>query len=149
MLSNEITVIAGSHKKARRVGRGRGSGHGKTSGRGHKGDHSRSGAFNKRAYEGGQMPLFRRLPKRGFNNYNFTRRYEVVNLWQLEKAFGDGTTINVAEMVVAGLVDSADSRVKILGEGELTKRLNVSAHKFSRSAEQKIAGCGGTTKVVA
>jgi large subunit ribosomal protein L15 len=95
------------------------------------------------------MPLFRRLPKRGFNNYNFAVRYEIVNVSQLENLFRDGTTINVNELVGVGLVGSTNSKVKILGDGELTKRLNVTAHKFSKSAEQKISGCGGTVKVVA
>ena len=95
------------------------------------------------------MPLFRRLPKRGFNNYNFARRYEVVNVSQLENSFDDGAAINVKALALAGLVDSVKSRVKVLGDGELTKRLDVTAHKFSRSAEQKISGCGGTAKVVA
>lgn len=149
MLSNEITAIVGANKNRKRIGRGRGAGQGKTCGRGHKGSHSRSGSFARATYEGGQMPLFRRLPKRGFNNYNFGRRYEIVNVSQLERRFSDGTTISVQALADAGLVDSAQSRVKILGDGELTKRLNVTAHKFSKSAEQKISGCGGTAKVVA
>ena len=149
MLSDEITAIVGGHKDPRRVGRGKGSGLGKTCGRGHKGCGSRSGASIRRTYEGGQMPFFRRLPKRGFNNYNFASRYEVVNVWQLENSFDDGAAINVKALALAGLVDSVKSRVKVLGDGELTKRLNVAVHKFSRSAEQKISGCGGTAKVVA
>ncbi len=149
MYMHEITAIAGAHKKRKRVGRGKGSGHGKTCGRGHKGDRSRSGFSLPLTYEGGQMPLFRRLPKRGFNNANFTTRYEVVNVSQLERMFEDGAVVGVQELYVAGLLDSQTSRVKILGDGELTKKLNVSAHKFSKSAEQKISGCGGTIKVVA
>lgn len=149
MLSNQITAIVGAHKQRKRIGRGRATGHGKTSGRGHKGAHSRSGYARRLTAEGGQMPLFRRLPKRGFNNFNFTRRYEVVNVSQLDKQFNDGTTVSIEQLVSAGLVDNIHSRVKILGDGELTKRLSVSAHKFSKSAEQKISGCGGTVKVVA
>ena len=95
------------------------------------------------------MPLFRRLPKRGFNNFNFAKRYEIVNVSQLEKFFSDGTTISIQELAQAGLVGSVESRVKILGDGELTKKLDVAAHKFSKSAEQKISGCGGSVKVVA
>ena len=95
------------------------------------------------------MPLFRRLPKRGFSNYNFAKRYEIVNVAQLERLFDDGAAINIQALAVAGLVDSIKSKVKVLGDGELTKRLNITAHKFSRSAEQKISGCGGTAKVVA
>ena len=149
MLNDEITAIAGKYKKRKRIGRGSGSGHGKTCGRGHKGCGSRPGSTTRITYEGGQMPLFRRLPKRGFNNYNFARRYEIVNISQLEKLFEDGSAVNIQELVTAGLVDNSKSVVKVLGDGELTKKLSVTAHKFSKSAEQKIAGCGGTAKVVA
>ena len=95
------------------------------------------------------MPLFRRLPKRGFNNANFETRYEVVNVSQLDRVFNDGTTVGIDELIRTGLVDSRRSKVKILGDGELTKKLTVSAHKFSKSAEQKISDCGGSVKVVA
>ena len=149
MLNDEITTIAGRYKKRKRIGRGKGSGHGKTCGRGHKGCGSRPGSSARLTYEGGQMPLFRRLPKRGFNNYNFSRRYEIVNISQLERIFDDGAAINVQELATAGLVDSFKSKVKVLGDGELTKKLTVMAHKFSKSAEQKISDCGGTVKVVA
>lgn len=149
MLSNEITAIVGAHPKRKRIGRGKGSGHGKTSGRGHKGYGSRSGSSMHLANEGGQMPLFRRLPKRGFNNAVFTTRYEVVNVSQLERVFGDNTSVGVEELVGAGLIGSRQSKIKVLGDGELTKKLNVTAHKFSKSAEQKISGCGGSVKVVA
>jgi large subunit ribosomal protein L15 len=149
MLTQEITSIAGKHKARKRVGRGIGSGHGKTSGRGHKGAGSRSGAnLSKTLSEGGQMPLFRRMPKRGFSNYQFTARYEVVNVSQLDK-FSDGAVIGVDELAAAGLIGAKASRVKILGDGALTKKLQVSAHKFSKSAQQKIEGCGGAAKVVA
>ena len=149
MLSNEITAIAGADKKRNRVGRGRGSGNGKTAGRGHKGAGSRAGNSTHLAYEGGQMPLFRRLPKRGFSNAKFAVRYEIVNVSQLERVFSDGATVSADELIGAGLVNSRKSRIKILGDGELTKKLTVSAHKFSKSAEQKISGCGGTAQVVA
>jgi large subunit ribosomal protein L15 len=95
------------------------------------------------------MPLFRRIPKRGFSNFNFARRYEIVNVSQLELNFDDGSTIDIETLVSAGLVDSAKSKVKILGDGHLTKKLTITAQKFSKSAEQKISGCGGTAKVVA
>lgn len=147
MLSNEVTSIAGRNKRSKRIGRGMGSG-GKTCGRGHKGCGSRAGSFARPTYEGGQMPLFRRLPKRGFSNFDFARRYEIVNVSQLDR-FEDGTLIDVVQLVGAGLIESPRSKVKILGNGELTKKFEVIAHKFSRSAEQKIIGCGGTTKVVA
>lgn len=149
MLSDDITSVAGAYKKRKRVGRGRGSGHGKTCGQGHKGMLSRSGSYSRPTYEGGQMPLFRRMPKRGFNNYNFAKRYEVVNVSQLERFFSDGAVISIEQLVAANLVDDVSSRVKILGDGELTKKLEVTAHKFSKTAEQKIADCGGTVKIVA
>jgi len=94
-------------------------------------------------YEGGQMPLFRRIPKRGFNNKQFARRFEIVNVSALER-FEDGSQVGVEQLSEAGLVLGARSRVKILGDGELTKRLQVAAHKFSKAAEEKIVGCGGT-----
>jgi len=94
------------------------------------------------------MPLFRRVPKQGFSNYNFARRYEVINVSQLDK-FDDGSTIDVQQLFDAGMVGSIMSKVKVLGDGELTKRLDVSVHKFSKSAQNKIQSCGGTAKVVA
>ncbi len=147
MLNYEITSIAGKHKSRRRVGRGGGSGHGKTCGRGHKGAGSRAGSRAISLFEGGQMPLFRRLPKRGFSNYKFAMRYEIVNISQLER-FEDGALVGTEQLSNAGLIDSLKSKVKILGKGELTKRLEVMANKFSKSAEQKIVASGGTAKVV-
>jgi large subunit ribosomal protein L15 len=129
------------------VGRGRGSGSGKTCGRGHKGSGSRAGSTSFSLYEGGQMPLFRRVPKRGFSNRRFALRCEIVNICQLER-FEDGTTVGVEQLSDAGLIDSTRSRVKILGKGDLTKKLQVAAHKFSRSAEQKITASGGTTTLI-
>jgi large subunit ribosomal protein L15 len=147
MLNYEITSIAGKHRARRRVGRGTGTGRGKTCGRGHKGSGSRSGATSALLYEGGQMPLFRRLPKRGFNNYKFATRFQVVNVSQLEK-FDEGAAVGIEQLSNAGLIDNRKSKVKILGNGELTKKLEVTAHKFSKSAEQKIIGCGGTAKLI-
>jgi large subunit ribosomal protein L15 len=147
MLYHEITSIAGAHKRRRRVGRGTGSGRGKTSGRGNKGSGSRAGATSFSLYEGGQIPLFRRLPKRGFSNRSFAVQCEIVNVWQLER-FEDGASVGVEQLSDAGLIDSTKSRVKILGKGDLTKRLQVTAHRFSRGAEQKIAASGGTAKVI-
>jgi len=137
MLDWEIANIAGKKKARRRVGRGNGSGHGKTCGRGHKGSGSRAGATSVSVYEGGQMPLFRRLPKRGFSNFNFATRFEIVNVLQLE-SFNDGDDVGVEELF----------KVKILGDGELTKKLQVTAHKFSKAAEQKIVSCGGAAKKI-
>jgi large subunit ribosomal protein L15 len=147
MLNHEITSIAGKHKCRRRVGRGTGSGHGKTCGRGHKGAGSRAGSKSVSLYEGGQMPLFRRLPKRGFNNYKFAKRCEIVNVCQLER-FEDGAIVGVEQLSGAGLIDSIKSKVKILGKGDLTKKLQVTAHKFSKNAEQKIAASGGVVKLI-
>jgi large subunit ribosomal protein L15 len=143
----QITSIAGRHKSRKRLGRGTGSGHGKTCGRGHKGSRSRSGAMRASLHEGGQMPMFRRMPKRGFSNFKYARRYEVVNVSQLER-FQDGSTVGLEALYDVGLIDKRDSRVKILGNGELTKRLQVAAHRFSRSAEGKITGCGGTVQII-
>lgn len=98
-------------------------------------------------YEGGQVPLFRRLPKHGFSNYKFATRFEIVNISQLE-TFQDGADVGVEQLSQAGLIPSCKSKVKILGDGELTKKLQVRAHKFSKTAEQKIVGCGGTTKKI-
>jgi large subunit ribosomal protein L15 len=140
MLSHEITSIVRRNKASKRIGKG--GSRGKTCGRGHKGSGSRAGSFARPTYEGGQMPLFRRLPKRGFNNARFAKRYEVVNVSQLDR-FKDGDIVGVEQLVRVGLLDGMQSRVKILGEGELTKRLQVTAHKFSKTAEQKITACGG------
>jgi large subunit ribosomal protein L15 len=143
MLSHEITSVVGKHKARKRVGRGRGTGQGGTSGRGHKGSHSRAGAKRFTLYEGGQIPLFRHLPKRGFNNKIFATRFQIVNVSQLER-FEDGAEVGVEQLSEVGLISGIRDKVKILGDGELTKRLQVFAHKFSKSAEQKIVDCGGT-----
>ena len=147
MLNHEITSVVGKHKPRRRVGRGTGSGHGKTSGRGHKGGGSRAGSTSVTLHEGGQMPLFRRLPKRGFSNYNFATRCEIVNVSQLER-FQDGADVGIEQLSDAGLVDSAKSKIKILGKGDLTKKLQVTAHKFSKTAEHKIVASGGMAQVI-
>lgn len=148
MLSHEITSIAGGKKPRKRVGRGVGSGHGKTSGRGHKGSLSRAGAGGKLGYEGGSMPLFRRLPKRGFTNFSFACRYEIVNVSQLDR-FDNGSVVDSKTLFNAGLVNSVRSRIKVLGDGELTKKLQVTAHKYSKTAQDKILSCGGEAKIVA
>lgn len=149
MLSHEITSVVGKHKPRTRVGRGQGSGHGKTSGRGHKGQKSRAGYSRKTMFQGGTIPLFRRLPRVGFSNYNFAVKYEIVNVMQLEKFFEDGATVGVEQLVKCGLIDNTKSKIKILGDGQLTKKLEVCAHKFSKSAEEKISSCGGSAKIVA
>ncbi len=143
----QITSVAGKHKTRKRLGRGSGSGHGKTCGRGHKGSLSRSGADRSGTREGGQIPIYRRMPKRGFSNVQFAQKFEIVNVSQLER-FEDGSTVGLQQFSDVGLIDRGTSKVKILGGGALTKRLQVSAHKFSKAAEQKITGCGGTVQVV-
>jgi len=147
MMASEITSVVGGKRGRRRVGRGTGSGRGKTCGRGHKGAGSRSGWSSGMQFEGGQMPLFRRLPKRGFNNRNFARSYAIVNVNQLER-FDDGTSVNAEQLSRVGLIDDPAVRVKILGNGSLSKRLDVFANKFSKSAEYKIVASGGTAKVI-
>jgi large subunit ribosomal protein L15 len=147
MLNYEITSIAGKNTKRRRIGRGTGSGHGKTCGRGHKGAGSRAGSTAVSLSEGGQMPLFRRVPKRGFNNYKFARRCEIVNIWQLER-FDDGAVVEPEQLSDAGLIARKTSKVKILGKGNLTKKLQVTAHRFSKTAEQKIVASGGKANLV-
>jgi large subunit ribosomal protein L15 len=147
MLNHEITSVAGKHKLRKRIGRGPGSGHGKTSTRGHKGQGARSGSPGVMLKEGGQMPLYRRIPKRGFSNFDFESRYDIVNVSQLER-FEEGTAVGVAQLSDAGLIRGHGAKVKILGDGELTKKLQVSAHKFSKTAEQKIVASGGTAKVI-
>jgi len=147
MLNHEITSIAGKNKVRKRVGRGTGSGRGKTCGRGHKGAGSRAGSTALTVHEGGQMPLFRRLPKRGFSNYQFAKRCQIVNVSQLER-FDDGADVGVEQLSGVGLIDNLKDKVKILGDGVLTKKLKVAAHKFSKTAEEKIVASGGTAKVI-
>ena len=147
MLNHEITSIAGKSKSRKRIGRGNGSGYGKTAGRGHKGAGSRAGSTAMSLFEGGQMPLFRRLPKRGFSNYKFAMRYEIVNISQLER-FEEGSVIGAEQLSNAGLIDSTKSKIKILGTGDLTKRLEINANKFSKNAEQKIIASGGKVRVI-
>jgi len=146
MMIHQITAIAGKHKRRKRLGRGAGSGLGKTSGKGHKGQLSRPGSKPPFTKEGGQMPLFRRIPKRGFNNANFTQRYSIVNVSQLAD-FEEGTRVDPLILCQVGLIRNAKLKVKILGDGELNRRLTVIAHKFSRSAHQKITSAGGTAEI--
>lgn len=140
---HELQPAPGSKRDSKRIGRGRGSGTGKTAGRGHKGQKSRSGYRRRAGFEGGQMPLIRRVPKRGFHNL-FRRQYAVVNLGQLAEMSGEVTPESLAEV---GLVRPG-ARVKILGDGELDATLTVRAHKFSRSARQKIEAAGGSCEEI-
>jgi large subunit ribosomal protein L15 len=131
----------------KRIGRGQGSGNGKTAGRGHKGAKSRSGFHYKRGFEGGQMPLHRRVPKRGFHN-PFRVEYEVVNLDTIGERFAVGTIVTPELLREHRLVQSADKPLKVLGRGELTKALTIHAHKFSGKAAEKIAGAGGSATII-
>ncbi len=137
---SELKPPAGQKKAKRRVGRGMGSGRGKTAGRGHKGQHSISGFRRMRGFEGGQMPLHRRLPKRGFTNI-FRKEYAVVNVGRLEKL--DGDRFDVERLRELGVVKKVRDGVKILGHGELTRKIAVRAHLFSKTAEEKIKAAGG------
>ena len=145
------TVHHGAHKrkKKKRVGRGIGSGHGKTASRGHKGQYASAGAkIFQFAFEGGQMQLFRRIPKRGFSHATWDKYYHVVNVGDLDKAFNDGDTVDEEAMRKVGLAKGPADGVRVLGTGEVTKKLTVRAHHFSKSAAEKIAAKGGTTDVI-
>ena len=145
MKLNELQNLNATARK--RVGRGPGSGTGKTSGKGHKGQNARSGGGVRPGFEGGQLPLFRRLSKRGFNNYNFRTVYATVNVGDLER-FEEGTTVTKELLIEVGLITKELDGVKILGNGELTKKLTVKANKFSSTAKTKIENVGGTTEVI-
>ncbi|MDP7204562.1 MAG: 50S ribosomal protein L15 [Pirellulaceae bacterium] len=148
MILDDVHRGIRKRKKRKRVGRGPGSGHGKTAGRGHKGYGSRAGASRRRGFEGGQMPLFRRMAKRGFNNRAFADVIEIVNVATLEKIFETGDTVNLESLREKGLAKGRFDQLKILGQGELTKSLTVSAQRFSKSAIEKIEAAGGTADVI-
>ncbi len=131
-------------KNRKRVGRGPGSGHGKTSTRGHKGFYSRSGSTYRLGYTGGQTPLARRIAKRGFNNRQFAPKIAIVNVGALNEVFESGATVTLAALIEKGLAKGTFDAVKILGNGELTKKLSIEAHQFSKTAEEKITARGGT-----
>ncbi|MEC7408438.1 MAG: 50S ribosomal protein L15 [Planctomycetota bacterium] len=146
---NDVHSGIQKNRKRKRIGRGPGSGHGKTSGRGHKGHKSRSGYSRKPNFQGGAMPMFRRIPKRGFNN-RWAVTVFAVNVGQLNDAFDDGAEVTLEALAAKDLAKGSFDEVKILGDGELTKKLTISAHRFSKSAEEKIAAAGGTVnKIVA
>jgi large subunit ribosomal protein L15 len=142
----EITNRASRNRARKRVGRGEGSGHGKTSGRGNKGAGARAGRKHKILYEGGAFPLFRRLPKIGFSNFAFRTTYQVVNVSDLEARFDAGGHVTAASLFEAGLIRDALGPVKILGDGELKKKLAIEAQRFSAEAQKKIEAAGGTVK---
>jgi large subunit ribosomal protein L15 len=146
MKLHELKPAEGSRSSRKRIGRGIGSGTGKTSGKGHKGQNARSGGGVRPGFEGGQNPLFRRLPKRGFTNIN-RKDYAVVNLDVLNR-FDEGTEITPALLIESGVVSNERSGIKILGNGSLEKKLTVKAHKFSGSAKEAIEAAGGQTEVL-
>ena len=147
MKLHELQPTAGSKKARTRVGRGLGSGLGKTSGRGQKGQNSRSGGGVRSGFEGGQMPLYRRLPKRGFNNV-FAKQYAEVNVEQLNR-FEDGATVDPVALIEAGILKNVRDGIRILGNGSLeTKNLTVIANGFTKSAEEKITAAGGKVEVI-
>jgi large subunit ribosomal protein L15 len=147
MKLHELQPAKGSKFTRKRVGRGTGSGLGKTSGRGHKGQNARSGGGVRPGFEGGQNPLYRRLPKRGFNNARFATEYAIVNLEQLN-GFAEGTEVTPELLLSEGILKNPKDGIKILGNGDLTVKLTVKAHKFSQSAADKIQAAGGKTEVI-
>ena len=143
---HDLSPAAGSNPKAWRKGRGPGTGNGKTGGRGHKGQKARSGGGVRVGFEGGQMPLARRLPKRGFNNI-FAKKLEAINVASLNK-FEDGATVNVCDLLEKGILSKCEHGVKVLGNGSLSKKLTVRATAFSASAKEKIEAAGGKAEVI-
>ncbi|MFC4411881.1 50S ribosomal protein L15 [Chungangia koreensis] len=146
MKLHELKPAEGSRKERNRLGRGIGSGNGKTSGKGHKGQKARSGGGVRPGFEGGQMPLFQRLPKRGFTNIN-RKEFAIVNLETLNR-FEEGTEVTPELLIETGVVSNAKSGIKILGNGTLEKKLTIKAHKFSASAKEAIENAGGQTEVI-
>jgi large subunit ribosomal protein L15 len=145
------TVHHGIHKRKpkKRVGRGPGSGHGKTASRGAKGQYSQAGAKKPSwTFEGGQMPLFRRIPKRGFSHETWDKKYHVVNVGEINAKFNDGDTVDTDALKKAGLANGPADGVRVLGTGDVTKKLVVKAHHFSKSADEKIKAKGGTTEII-
>ncbi|MDB5291095.1 MAG: ribosomal protein [Phycisphaerales bacterium] len=146
-MQHTITSAVPRYKKSQRKGRGESSGRGKTSGRGNKGSKARVGKYVKRGHEHGQTPIYRRLPKRGFSNFDFERRFHIVNLSDLNR-FEDGTTVDAAALIEAGLVPDTQWPVKILGNGEITKKLTLVVGWYSKSALEKVLAAGGTAQNV-
>ena len=147
MKLNELEKNIGATKKRKIVGRGRGSGLGKTSGKGHKGQNARSGGGVRTVFEGGQTPLYRRLPKRGFNNAKFRTTYAVINVSDLNR-FENGTVVSPALLKEVGLVKNQLDGIKVLGNGNLEKKLTIQAHKFSKTAVEKIEKSGSKIEVM-
>ena len=148
MKLHELSPAAGSTKERKRIGRGAGSGQGKTAGKGHKGQKARAGRGMRAGFEGGQMPLQRRLPKRGFNNDRFATEYAIVNLATLEQNFENGAVVDLVALVEANIITKPLDGLKVLGNGNLTKKITVKAHKISEAAKAKIEAAGGTVEVI-
>ena len=148
MSLHELHPAPGSKKKRKRLGQGLGSGTGKTAGKGHKGQKARSGGGVRPGFEGGQMPMIRRIPKRGFNNAKFTKVFQIVNLESLEARFEQDATVGFEELYAHGLVKKDTVQVKILGNGDLSKALIVRADAFSAQAKAKIEAAGGKAEVI-
>lgn len=146
MKLHELAPAVGSTKEAKRIGRGHGSGNGKTAGKGHKGQKARAGHGMRPGFEGGQMPLQRRVPKRGFNNI-FAEDVIAINVAALE-VFEDGATVDAAALVEKGIIKKADKAIKVLGNGKLTKKLTVNLNAFSAAAAEKINAVGGKAEVI-
>jgi large subunit ribosomal protein L15 len=144
---NELKPVKGARHYKKRLGRGIGSGLGKTAGKGTKGQNSRSGGGVRPGFEGGQLPLFQRLPKRGFHNH-FRVEYAVVNVGQLNDLFDEGAVIDVDALIAKGFFKDSKDGLKVLGNGELTKKFTVKAKKFSESAKKAIEACGGSVEVI-
>ena len=147
MKLHELSPQEGSVKAKFRKGRGAGSGNGKTAGKGHKGQNARSGGGVRPGFEGGQLPLYRKLPKRGFNNYRFGKQYAVINVQSLNN-FNNGDVVDCEALLAAGIISKCYDGVKVLGNGEITKALTVKAAVFSATAKEKIEAVGGKTEVV-
>ena len=147
MKLHELSPKEGSVKEKFRKGRGAGSGNGKTAGKGHKGQNARSGGGVRPGFEGGQLPLYRKLPKRGFNNYRFGKKYSIINVQSLNK-FNDGEVVDSAALLAMGIINNVFDGVKVLAEGDITKKLTVKAAVLSASAKEKIEAAGGKTEVV-
>lgn len=147
MKLHELSPVEGSKKSARRIGRGHGSGWGKTAGKGHKGQKARSGGSIRPGFEGGQMPLQRRVPKRGFNNI-FAKNVVAINLSTLNRKFNDGDTVDVDALKAVGVVKNGFDAVKVLGNGKLDKKLTVKVSAFSESAKAAIEAAGGKAEVI-
>ncbi len=147
MKLQEVLTAAGKHKRAKRIGRGHGSGSGKTAGRGHKGYGSRAGAKSLVGFEGGQNPQIRRVPKRGFNNKQFAEVVEIVNVSDLQRVFADGDTVTIDDLAAKGLIDRTDVTVKLLAKGDLARKLTVKVTCASKAAAEKVASAGGSLEV--